>query len=99
MAEAGTFDSFLRTAIILQRHSRGLLCGGKRVSTAALEQGRIPEEMFVVRIIRTRIEALRRAVPDVGTVGLHRKAVGGFRLLILTHAHVNVRRHVNEMAS
>ena len=37
-------------------------------------------------------------MPDVGLVGFHRALVRVHCILILPHAHINVRRHVYEVS-
>src|SRR5690348_7549264 len=54
--------------------------------------------MFVVRIISARVKALRRTVPDVRAVRLDGQFVRSLGILILTNAHVDVRRHVDKMS-
>ena len=89
-----------RAAIVASGTAGGWIgCAGRGEGRGAapVHRGGSPQEMPVVRDVADAVRALRIDLRDVAVVRRDRPLVGRDRLGVATGAHVDVRRHVQQV--
>ena len=83
----------------LDRDAFGQLASGLNgFDAAALHVLGSPQEVDIVGIVHVRIHPLRGFGLDIGLVGLNRPGIAEGRVAIQAEAHIDMRRHMDQMA-